>query len=156
MNSKSKLGQFYTTNSDYILQGMKVPDGVDVIEPFCGQGDLVKWVGGEVEKYDIDPKIDAITQDTLLNPPNYKDKYVVTNPPYLARNKSPDKVLYDKYDMNDLYKISIRTIIDGDVVGGILIVPVNFISEDSSKLREYFFSKYKITRFTTYKFTIRW
>lgn len=151
MNSKSKLGQFYTTNSDYILRGMKVPDGVDVIEPFCGQGDLVKWVGREVEKYDIDPKIDAITQDTLLNPPNYKDKYVVTNPPYLARNKSPDKVLYDKYDMNDLYKISIRTIIDGDVVGGILIVPVNFISEDSSKLREYFFSKYKITRFNIFE-----
>ena len=60
MNSKSKLGQFYTTNSDYILQGMKVPDGVNVIEPFCGQGDLVKWVGREVERYDIDPKIDAI------------------------------------------------------------------------------------------------
>ena len=151
MNSKSKLGQFYTTNSDYILQGMEVPAGVDVIEPFCGQGDLVKWVGREVEKYDIDPKIDAITQDTLLNPPNYKDKYVVTNPPYLARNKSSDKVLYDKYNMNDLYKISLRTIIDGDVIGGILVVPVNFISEDSFKLREYFFSKYKITRLNIFE-----
>ena len=82
MNSKSKLGQFYTTNSDYILQGMEVPKDVKIIEPFCGQGDLVKWVDREVERYDIDPKIDAITQNTLLNPPNYKDKYVITNPPY--------------------------------------------------------------------------
>jgi hypothetical protein len=151
MNSKFKLGQFYTTNSDYILQGMEVPAGVDIIEPFCGQGDLVKWVGREVEKYDIDPKIDAITQDTLTNPPNYKGKYVVTNPPYLARNKSSDKVLYDKYDMNDLYKISIRTIIDGDADGGILIVPLNFISEDSFRLREYFFSIYKITRLNIFE-----
>tara|TARA_Y100000004_G_C8931156_1_gene420024 strand:- start:99 stop:1094 length:996 start_codon:yes stop_codon:yes gene_type:complete len=151
MNSKSKLGQFYTTNSDYILQGMKVPDGVDVIEPFCGQGDLVKWVGKKVEKYDIDPKIDAITQDTLLNPPDYRNKYVITNPPYLARNKNSDKTLYDKYDMNDLYKIAVRTIIDGDALGGILIIPLNFISEDSHKLRELFFSKYRITRLNIFE-----
>ena len=151
MNSKSKLGQFYTTNSDYILQGMKVPDNVDVIEPFCGQSDLVKWVGRDVERYDIDPKIDAITQDTLMNPPDYKDKYVVTNPPYLARNKSEDKTLYDKYDMNDLYKIAVRNIIDGDAFGGILIIPLNFISEDSSKLREFFFSRYKITRMNIFE-----
>ena len=31
--------------------------------------------------------MDAITQDTLLNPPNYKDKYVVTNPPLLQEIK---------------------------------------------------------------------
>ena len=76
----------------------------------------------------------------------YKDKYVLTNPPYLAKNKNPDKTLYDKYDMNDLYKIAIRTIIDGDALGGILIIPLNFISEDSFRLREYFFSRYKIIR----------
>jgi tRNA1(Val) A37 N6-methylase TrmN6 len=27
-----------------------------------------------------------ITKDTLLNPPDYKNKIVVTNPPYLAKN----------------------------------------------------------------------
>jgi len=151
MNSKSKLGQFYTTNSDYILQGMSVPDNVKLIEPFVGQGDLVKWVGKEIEVYDIDPKVDAITQDTLLNPPNYKDKFVITNPPYLARNKSADKTLYDKYDMNDLYKIAIRTIIDGDANGGILIVPLNFISENSFRLRELFFSRYKIIRLNIFE-----
>ena len=38
-----------------------------------------------------------------LNPPSYQDKYVVTNPPYLARNKSDNKQIYDLYQQNDLY-----------------------------------------------------
>jgi hypothetical protein len=38
---KSKLGQFYTTNYEYILSNMIIPDDIDIIiESFCGNGDL--------------------------------------------------------------------------------------------------------------------
>ena len=38
MSNKSKkaLGQFYTTNNEYILQNITIPDDiVDIIEPFA-------------------------------------------------------------------------------------------------------------------------
>ena len=148
MNLKSSLGQFYTKSADYILQGLEVPDKVSLIEPFVGEGDLIKWIGSDhdVESYDIDPKVDAITQNTLLNPPSYEGKFVITNPPYLARNKNKDKYLYDKYKLNDLYKIAILTMIKGNVSGGILIVPLNFICSPRNSLRKLFLEQYKIDR----------
>ena len=106
-SKKSQLGQFFTTNADYILQDLKIPPYVKhIIEPFAGNGDLLpKSTSYTLECYDIDPKKDFITKrDTLLEPPSYLDKFVLTTPPYLARNKSKDKSLFDKYKMNDLYK----------------------------------------------------
>ena len=47
--------------------------------------------------------------------------------PYLARNKSKDKSLYDKYDVNDLYKCFIKNLIDDPPDGGIIIIPLNFM-----------------------------
>ena len=109
-NSKKDLGQFYTTNYSYILQNLKIPEKEkNIIEPFAGQGDLLNFIekkdGVNIEYYDIDPKKQfIIKRDTLLNPPEYKNKFVITNPPYLARNKSDNKELFDKYNQNDLYK----------------------------------------------------
>ena len=94
---KKSLGQFYTTHQEYILQGMKIPDNIkNIIEPFTGNADLLTFIEKDknkykIECYDIDPKKDfIIKQDTIKNPPSYKDKYLITNPPYLARNKSKD------------------------------------------------------------------
>ena len=43
--TKSELGQFYTTNYNYILQSFIIPiDIVDIIEPFAGNGDLLKYI----------------------------------------------------------------------------------------------------------------
>ena len=143
--SKSQLGQFYTTNYEYILQNCVVPiDTSCVVEPFVGNGDLLNFLGEdtsglgpglgpglglEIEKYDIDPKTeDTIKRDTLLEPPDYNGKFVLTNPPYLARNKSQNKEIYDKYNTNDLYKCFIISIINSKCVGGIMIIPLNFIS----------------------------
>lgn len=64
-----------------------------IIEPFTDNGDLLK---------------------IKVN--------ILTNPPYLARNKSMNKELFDKYNINDLYKCFIEILLDG-----ILIVPLNFI-----------------------------
>ena len=75
--------------------------------------------------YDIDPKKnDIIQRDTLLNPPEYKDQFVITNPTFLARNKSKNKVIYDKYNLNDLSKCFILNLIDNPCRGGILIIPL--------------------------------
>ena len=54
MNNKRLLGQFYTTNYDYILQNMRIPEGISaIIEPFAGNGDLLNFIKDEdKDKYD--------------------------------------------------------------------------------------------------------
>lgn len=113
---------------------MFIPDGVDtIVEPFCGKGDLLKIVDIErnitFECYDIDPQLDdTTTRDTLLDPPSYENKFVLTNPPYLARNKATSKEAFDKYDTNDLFKCFVCSIIQDTPDGGIMIIPLNFLS----------------------------
>ena len=161
--SKKKLGQFYTTNNEYILQNLNIPDNINnIIEPFAGQGDLLNYLekynkNFNIECYDIDPKnnkLNIIKQDTLLNPPNFNNKFVITNPPYLGRNKSKDKTYFDKYDQNDLYKCFIKILIDNDCLGGILIIPLNFwttMRKQDILLRKLFLKKYKINRLNIFE-----
>lgn len=153
MQNKKEYGQFYTTNVDYILQGLSYPPNTPLIEPFVGNGDILKWIGDvNVEIYDIDPKLNNCKkQDTLKTPPNYKDKFVITNPPYLSKNKTKDKIVFNIYQTDDLYKASILSFIQGDVSGGILIIPLNFISQHSNKLRKLFFEKYHITKMNIFE-----
>jgi hypothetical protein len=190
--SKSTLGQFYTTNYEYILQSFHIPNDVPIIEPFAGNGDLLKFyttspsategaysglhknteamnsrrcscyprnttIGAcsGLECYDIDPKQDYIIQrDTLLNPPSFKDKFVLTNPPYLAKNKSVSKQIYDIYGCDDLYKCFIEIIIRDPCLGGIIIVPVNFISSiraNDVNLRKRFVQTYNIHKINIFE-----
>jgi len=155
MNNKKKLGQFYTTNHEYILQNMIIPDGIiDIIKPFAGNCDLINFIEKDknkkyyIEYYDIEPNNDCIIQrDTIKDPPNYNNKYLITNPPYLARNKSNDKYLFDKYDVNDLYKCLIKELLTNICIGGILIIPLNFwssIRNADIKLRKAFLKIYDI------------
>jgi hypothetical protein len=151
MTTKKQYGQFYTTNYQYILQNMAIPEDVEeIVEPFAGNGDLLNFAKDyKIKCYDIDPKKDfIIKQDTLKFPPYMKDKFVLTNPPYLARNKSTNKELYDKYNTNDLYKCFIEIILTSECSGGILIIPLNFISsirKNDINLRKRFTNKYDIT-----------
>jgi hypothetical protein len=88
-----------------------------------------------------------VKRDSLKNPPCYDNKFVLTNPPYLARNKNKNKDLYDKYNCNDLYKCFLINLIDSNCIGGIIIIPVNFISsirKADIDLRKQFLSKYHI------------
>ena len=165
MECKKTLGQFYTTNYEYILKNMKIPKNVKtILEPFCGNCDLLKFIENielyDIELYDIDPckkvvennshkiNYNVIKRDTLKNPVCYNDKFVLTNPPYLARNKNSDKSLYDKYKCNDLYKCFILNLIKCDrCLGGIIIIPLNFISsirKSDIKLRTNFLEIYDI------------
>jgi len=161
MNLKKELGQFYTTNYKYILQNLYIPSSFNgtIIEPFCGKGNLIPFINDSIEKNEKKDKITIecydiesdeswiIKRDTLNNPPNYLNKFVITNPPYLARNKTNDKIIFDKYKENDLYKCFLRELLSNYCYGGILIVPLNFFSSIRSsdiKLRKDFFSIYKI------------
>lgn len=158
---KKQLGQFYTTNYDYILNGLYIPSDIDkIIEPFVGNGDLLKFINKtekkyKIEKYDIEPKIDdAIQQDTLLHSPDYNNKFIITNPPYLARNKSIDKTIFDKYNQNDLYKCFISILTSNLCLGGIIIIPLNFwcsIRKSDIELRKSFLNKYNICRINIFE-----
>jgi hypothetical protein len=151
MESKKLLGQFYTTNSDYILQNLELPNDIDIVEPFVGQGDLITWVDKKlkpksIQTFDIDPKIDCSEiRNTLESPPDYKGKYVITNPPYLAKNKNKDKSLYELYSVDDLYKAFLLSLVEKDCEGGIVIIPLNFFSSESDKVRLKFLSKYEVS-----------
>ena len=166
--SKQMLGQFYTTNHEYILQGMKIPNNIkNIIEPFTGNGDLITFIEKEetknnvkyiIECYDIEPKKNyIIKKDTIKNPPDYKNKFLITNPPYLARNKSKDKSLFDKYDVNDLYKCVIKDILTNICLGGIFIIPLNFWSSirlADIELRKAFLEKYDVILLNIFEETV--
>ena len=154
MDNKKKYGQYFTTNYNYILQNFIIPDNIKIIiEPFTGNGDLLNFIENKdkyvINCYDIEPKKEfIIKQDTILEPPINLDKsFILTNPPYLARNKSNDKYLYDKYKTNDLYKCFIQILINNSCLGGILIVPLNFICsirKNDIELRKSFLEKFEI------------
>ena len=151
---KKMKGQFYTVASSYILEGFTPPTNIQsIIEPFAGNGDLIEWlrmngIYQPIEMYDIDPKKEGtVLRDTLMDPPNYKDAWIITNPPYLARNKSTEKEIFDKYDTNDLYKCFITSLTQQDASGGILIIPAGFFLSPRDvdvRCRNGFLSKYKL------------
>lgn len=157
---KKQLGQFFTTNSDYILRGLdKFIKGKNVSDPFAGAGDLLKWakkneakkvIGFDVDKKYVDEK-NVFFQDTLNTEGKYD--FVITNPPYLNVNKA-DKKTKEKYfkslGLEDLYHLSLKAIMNSQE--GIVIVPINFLSaRNSKKIRDIFFSKFQIVEMNYFK-----
>lgn len=136
----------YTTKAQEICSNLikYIPNEAQLIEPFVGDGDLLPLFPSHGwECYDIEDKLNSMRQDTLLNPPSYKGKWVITNPPYLAKNKAKDKSIFNKYSTDDLYKAAILSLLDCE--GGILIIPTNFITDENTKpIREKFFSQFQI------------
>ena len=158
--TKKHLGQFYTTNYKYILQNLSIPPEIDyIIEPFTGAGDLLKFIPNmyqyKIECYDIDPKTpDTIQRDIFSCPPLFENKFVITNPPYLARNKCADKQYFEKYKVDDLYKCFIKELIANKASGGIMIIPVNFwcsIRKNDLLLRKKFLTIYKIVHLNIFE-----
>jgi hypothetical protein len=164
-NKKDK-GQFYTTRSAYILEGMPLPPNTVrcIVEPFAGKGDLIDWIQktsckARIEAFDIEPKKAGITQrDTLLDPPNYENAWILTNPPYLARNKSTNKSLYDLYNTNDLYKCFINSVVEqNNCAGGIFIIPAGFFFSPRDidvRCRNNFMKNFKITKVKYFEETV--
>jgi len=152
---KKNLGQFFTTNSDYILQGFEsFVKNKEVFDPFAGNQDLIRWaeknkckniIGFDCDKKYIDNK-KIFLNDSINNPKKYK--FICTNPPYLHKNKA-NKNIKEKYFsgnfsiFEDLYQVSLASILDSEE--GIIIIPLNFLcAENSKKVRDLFFSKFEI------------
>lgn len=164
--NKMARGQFYTTNANYIMSGMPLPPAIArvIIEPFAGQGDLIDWLattGSQIPVlgYDIEPKRTGIQQrDTLANPPDYNQSWIITNPPYLARDKATDKTIYNQYDTNDLYKAFILSVCQqNNCVGGVILIPAGFFfspRDIDSRCRQEFLSRFKITKIKYFEETV--
>lgn len=138
-----------------------LPDNIDIIEPFYGAGDLLKITpenkAKSIEIYDIDTSNSnnkSIQQrNTLAYPPDYKNKYIITNPPYLAKNKTESKEIYEKYKTDDLYKIAILSFLESS--GGILVVPLNFLTDKRTyKIREQFLNRFYIKTINIFEYPI--
>ncbi|MDP2820983.1 MAG: hypothetical protein Q8O39_02175 [bacterium] len=154
---KQNLGQFFTTNSDYILRGFeKFIKEKEITDPFAGNQDLVNWVknnnckkitGFDCDKRYIDQK-NVFLNDSINSPKNYK--FVCTNPPYLHKNKAEKETKKKFFSggnsvFEDLYQVSIFSILNCEE--GILIVPLNFLcAENSKKIRVLFFEKFEIMK----------
>ena len=154
---KRNLGQFFTTNSDYILQGFNqfVKDK-EIDDPFAGNQDLLSWakinnckkfIGSDCDQKYIDNR-KVFLNDSINYPKNYK--FVCTNPPYLHKNKAT-KEIKDKFfcgknsSFEDLYQVSIYSILNCEE--GILVVPLNFLcAENSKKIRGLFFEKFELIK----------
>lgn len=152
--NKRQLGQFFTTNCDYILNGFsKYVKNQDVQDPFAGGGDLLRWAitagAKSVKGFDIDDRyIDnqlILKNDSLASPQKYN--FIITNPPYLYVNKvdNDKKKVFSGTANTDLYQIAIEKIMDSQE--GIVIVPINFLSAENSKyIRNKFFCKFDILK----------
>lgn len=182
LNTKKTRGQFYTVNHSYILEGLPYPSYIEntvghrdestpdirrIMEPFAGTGELLEWIHSTglnnnipIEAYDIDPKKEGIlTRDTLMNPPDYTDAWILTNPPYLARNKCATKEIFDKYNTNDLYKCFITSITQqtAPCAGGIFIIPAGFFLSPRDidvRCRHDFLTKYKLLKVKYFEETV--
>ena len=161
--TKKALGQFFTTNHAHIMRDMGIPPGVrKIVEPFAGNGDMLNFIEDEsaydIERYDIDPKNeDTVRRDTLADPPCYDGAFVITNPPYLARNKTTSresKALFDRYGTNDLYKCFFVGLLTNRCVGGIVVVPLNFwcsVRKMDVDLRKRFLETYRVERMNVFE-----
>lgn len=121
---KRNLGQFFTTNSDYILQGFnEFVKNKEVSDPFAGNQDLLNWakinkckkfIGFDCDKNYIDNK-KVYLNDSINSPKNYK--FILTNPPYLHKNKAAKEIKERFFSeknssFEDLYQISIFSILN--------------------------------------------
>lgn len=138
--------QHFTKQYERILKNIKFyPE--KAIDPFAGECDLKNYSPNtNWTFYDIEPKNEYVLKnDSLLNPIDYTDKTIITNPPYLAKNKTSEfDEIFKKYNVDDLYKASILSLIG--CKNGILIIPINFFTDENSKdIRNIFLSQYKVT-----------
>jgi hypothetical protein len=148
---KQKNGQFFTTKADHILSGFEdVVRNKVVIDPFVGGKDLLIWAekNGAVDTigYDLEPTSDDIIKnDSIANPPSYNGMVLVTNPPYLSKNKfRGDKTVFDTWKQSDLYKCHLASLEARDCQEAIIILPSNFLCESSPRARKMLFESYHI------------
>lgn len=154
---KKNLGQFFTKNSDYILQGLqKFVANKNVADPFAGNRDLMIWaerhkcksvIGYDYDQNLVDKK-EVFFNDSINSP--RECSFICTNPPYLHKNKASNGIKDVFFSgahavFEDLYQVSIYSLLN--CKEGIIIVPLNFLcAENSSRIRKLFFDKFEIIK----------
>jgi len=115
-DNKRQRGQFYTTGNPFILAPFKrwveqhELSEMPVLEPFAGANNLIRALqeidmAEEFASFDIDPThSEVLYRDTIRDFPRGFD-FVVTNPPWLAKNSAKRRGLaYPQTEYDDLYK----------------------------------------------------
>jgi len=158
---KKNLGQFFTTNAEKIFGDGLLEDFLDlvpedgiVVDPFAGNWDLLNLVKGnkKVKGYDLDPRNEQTElRDSILNPPNYSNQHILTNVPFLGKNKTEknyeSKLPFELYQTDDLYKSALLSIIRNDPSSGLIILPLNFFSSTKNpQSRIGFISNFKVLK----------
>ena len=176
------FNKYYSTNEELIYdmkltdEILKVCfNNATIIEPFAGDCDLIKLLLNDIENFESNVRLYDITKikrieqlpesshinfeyeesyDSLLNPvfDSFDKSFVITNPPYTAKNKlSPDvkskyRELMNDSSIQDLYQIFIKQLIkyNSKISGGLIIVPSNFILGKQSKSIYNEFTRYYI------------
>ena len=101
-NSKRDLGQFFTRHSVWLRPHIRshiasLSADYDVcVDPFAGGGhllELAREIGFGIRGHDIDGKICQSQQwgaanDSIRNVIHHEHAFVLTNPPYLAKNSA--------------------------------------------------------------------
>ena len=180
LNIQKHYNKYYSTNSELIYEinliklFEQINESFDIVEPFVGDCDLLRLLESQLIEcqtkyinslnvYDItninqlnETQIKNITYnpniDTLLNSVINSQSFVITNPPYTAKNKlsQETKQLYKQiFDLHpyiqDLYQIFIQQLIDSNVKGGFIIIPSNFMFGKQSKpIRQLFLKSFSI------------
>lgn len=146
-----------THTIDELFNGCtRPPKGCIVIEPFVGDGEVLKWIGTDniVIPYDSDPKLPkVIRRNALIEKPKYYGTYVITRPPQLRKDDSPDKTIFEQFGTDNLYKCFIKCLINELPTGGIIVLPFRFLSgtrDSEVKRRQDFFSLFKPLRFNVF------
>jgi hypothetical protein len=160
LNHKQIHGQFFTSNAQELLKEYACfVKNKRIIDPFAGDWDLLHWAkenhASTIEAYDIEPQnSETEKRDSLLQPPNFQNLFLLTNPPYLSSNKNKDKKAYERWGQDDLYKCHLSSLIEGKCDEGIIILPSNFLSESRGKARDLFFKNYNILKLDYYYYQV--
>lgn len=158
MSRRRRLNQYTTSENDYIFQNLNVnlSESCVITDPFCADGELLKWAEthypNNIKKgFDLDPRIkNARERDSLLNPPNYKNTFVVTNPPFKKRRGDENVEIYERWKTSEYYLAFLASIMQGQAIGGAIILPSNFFTGKISPIKDLFLSNYKIQRINVF------
>ncbi|WP_027334924.1 Eco57I restriction-modification methylase domain-containing protein [Mycoplasmopsis felifaucium] len=143
---KVTLGQFFTKEAVWlkpqIIDFIKRSNCSIAYDPFAGGGDLLNVCQKSLNikniiGLDIDESLQWNKNDSLVKIPHIDNAFIITNPPYLAKQSATRKKLdLSKYFNNslydDLYLIALDKMLEAqDYV--VVIVPESFINSSFKK-----------------------
>lgn len=155
IKKKKELGQFFTKENvwlkehilDFIKKHIQEFNKITCFDPFAWQWDLlnigIKIWFTDYYWFDIDENLSWDINNSLISIPYIENSFIITNPPYLAKNvakrknllnKEDFKLYYNKYD--DLYKLALDKIFENNKCW-IAIIPETFINSSFNKKNIY-------------------